>query len=203
MVWIIGGFAFWVISMEYSVCLRFRLPYIRRFVIGATCCLVFSLWQYTIAERKWAKVVDRCFRGETEQMLPVYEKLKGKLGTNSLFLYNYAAELHLVGDYGKSIGVLTACIRYWNDYDMQLLFADCYFRQGKWEQAVPYLTTASNMCPNRFVPLYQLVQVYDKMGEREKAYDLACKITHKEIKVPSFKVQSIINEMKEYVEKGL
>lgn len=203
MVWVIGGFALSVICLEYRVCFRFRMPFLRWFIVGTVFCLIFSLWQYVIAEMKWKRVVDHCFRGKTEQMLPFYEKLREKLGTNSLFLYNYAAELYVAGYYDESIEVLTECVRYWNDYDMQLLFADCYFQQGEWNQAERYLITASNMCPNHFAPLYQLVHVYDKMGEKKKAFELAEKITHKEIKIPSFKVQSIINKMKEYVENSM
>lgn len=203
MTWAILGFALSIIAIEHHSNLKFRTSYIRRFAAGGALYLMLLLLQYTIAEMKWKKVVDRSLRGETEQMLPFYEELKEELGANSLFLYNYAAELHFVGHYDESIEVLTECIRYWNDYDIQLLFADCYLQKGEFEKAEECLILASNMCPNRFIPLYQLVHLYDKIGEKEKAYEFANRITHKTIKVPSFKVQCIIDEMKEYVDKGI
>lgn len=203
MTWGLLGFALSIIGIEHHSNLKFGTSYIRWFAVGGALYLMLLLLQYTIAEMKWKKVVDRSLRGETEQMLPFYEELKEELGVNSLFLYNYAAELHFVGHYDESIEVLTECIRYWNDYDIQLLFADCYLQKGEIEKAEECLILASNMCPNRFIPLYQLVHLYDKIGEKEKAYEFANRITHKTIKVPSFKIQCIINEMKEYVDKGI
>lgn len=203
MTWGLLGFALSIIGIEHHSNLKFRTSYIRWFAVGGALYLMLLLLQYTIAEMKWKKIVDRSLCGETEQMLPFYEELKEELGANSLFLYNYAAELHFVGHYDESIEVLTECIRYWNDYDIQLLFADCYLQKGEIEKAEECLILASNMCPNRFIPLYQLVHLYDKIGEKEKAYEFANRITHKTIKVPSFKIQCIINEMKEYVDKGI
>lgn len=203
MTWAILGFALSIICMEHHSCSKLRIPYVRWFAAGGALFLISFLLEYTIAEMKWKKVVDRSLRGETEQMLPFYEDLREELGTNSSFLYNYAAELHVIGQYDKSMEVLAECIRYWNDYDIQLLFADCYLQKGEFQNAEECLILASNMCPNRFIPLYQLVHLYDKIGEKEKAYELANRITHKTIKVSSFKVQSIINEMQDYVDKGV
>lgn len=201
--WGILGLAISVICVKQERCFRLHIPYIRYFGAGISLYFIFLLLQYVSVEMKWKKIVDRSFLGETEQILPFYEQLKGKLGTNGLFLYNYAAELHVMKSYDKSIELLTECTHYWNDYDVQLLLADCYLQKEKFEKAEECFVLASNMCPNRFIPLYQLVHLYDRIGQKEKAYNLAEKIIHKTVKISSFKVQRIKNEMIEYVQKGL
>lgn len=201
--WGILGLAISVICVKQERYFRLHIPYIRYFGMGISLYFIFLLLQHVSAEMKWKKIVDRSFLGETEQVLPFYEQLRGELGTNGLFLYNYAAELHVMKSYDKSIELLTECILYWNDYDVQLLLADCYLQKEQYEKAEDCFVLASNMCPNRFIPLYQLVHLYDRIGQKEKAYDLAEKIIHKTVKISSFKVQRIKNEMIEYVQKGI
>ncbi len=52
------------------------------------------------------------------------------------------------------------------------------------------------MCPNRFLPLDGLVNVYDEMDLPEKAELLARKIINKPAKIPSFTVSQIKEKMK-------
>lgn len=154
-------------------------------------------------EIQWGKLVKRPIYIADHTFIGKMRVLYDQWNGNPYFLYNYGALLNSLKRYNESNTTFTECIMYLNDYDVQLLLADCYLQKKEFEQAEECLILASNMCPNRFIPLYQLVHLYDKIGEKEKAYEFAKKITHKTIKVPSFKIQCIINEMKEYVDKGI
>lgn len=174
------------------------------YVLLVLCILCSTLLIKDIHfEYQWGKLAKRPFyiadHTFIEKMRILYDQWNG----NPYFLYNYGAMLNSLKRYDESNAILTECTMYLNDYDVQLLLADCYLQKENFDQAEKCFLLASNMCPNRFVPLYQLVHLYDRIGEKEKAYNLAEKITHKVVKIPSFKVQRIKNEMKEYVEKRM
>lgn len=174
------------------------------YVLLVLCILCSTLLIKDIHfEYQWGKLAKRPFyiadHTFIEKMRILYDQWNG----NPYFLYNYGAMLNSLKRYDESNATLTECTMYLNDYDVQLLLADCYLQKENFDQAEKCFLLASNMCPNRFVPLYQLVHIYDRIGEEEKAYNLAEKITHKIVKIPSFKVQIIKNEMKEYVKKRM
>jgi hypothetical protein len=56
------------------------------------------------------------------------------------------------------------------------------------------------MCPNRFMPLYQLVLLYKETNRNEEALKLAQQILDKEVKIPSATVNAIKNEMRQLIE---
>ena len=133
-------------------------------------------------------------------VLPEYEKLHKWLGKNGLFLYNHAAELHEAGDFEMSIAVFKRCIRHFNDMDVQMLLADNYKKLGQYTAAEQYLKTAAAMCPARLMPLYELVKLYDATGRRDEALALAKKIIDKDVKIPSFTITTIKNEIRQMIE---
>ena len=58
------------------------------------------------------------------------------------------------------------------------------------------------MCPNRFVPLYQLVEIYDKTAREEEAVSLARHMIDMKVKVPSETVSLIRYRIGKLLEKG-
>jgi O-antigen ligase len=155
----------------------------------------------TKAETEWNTVAHRSLAGKTLQVLPEYGKLYPYLGRNGLFLYNHAAELHEVKEYEKSLRVFDLCTRYYNDMDVQMLLADNYRELGRHDEAEKHLRLASSMCPNRFMPLYQLVLLYKDTNRREEALKLAQQILDRDIKIPSSTVNAIRNEMRRLIEE--
>jgi tetratricopeptide (TPR) repeat protein len=154
------------------------------------------------AEMKWCKIAHKSLLGQTEQMLPEYRLLYGKLQNNELFLYNYAAELNVVKQYDKSLAIAHECERLWADYDLQMLMADNYKELHQYNEAEFHYIKASNMCPVKFMPLHQLVEVYNETGHREKALSLAGKIIEKEVKIPSSTISAIKQKMQQLIESG-
>ena len=52
------------------------------------------------------------------------------------------------------------------------------------------------MCPNRFIPLYKLFKIYKQLGDTEKMLKVGNIILNKKIKVPSQKIDIILNNVK-------
>lgn len=59
------------------------------------------------------------------------------------------------------------------------------------------LTHPPKMCPNRFVPLYAMYQVYGEMADRYAQLSIADEIINKPIKVPSEVIDNIIYTINE------
>jgi len=150
-------------------------------------------------EYRWNKAAKASLSQKTEMRLPVYDELFDSWNGNHLFLYNYAAELNQANDWHKSLAILHRTVAYWNDYDIQLLYADNYMKLKQWENAEPHLDLASNMCPNRFLPLFKLHEIYVNTDRKEKAMEMASVIMEKEIKVASAIIYSIQAQMKRYI----
>jgi tetratricopeptide (TPR) repeat protein len=154
------------------------------------------------AEMLWCRIANQSLQGKTEQMLPKYRLLYNKLQKNELFLYNYAAELNVVKRYEESLQTAKVCEKLFADYDLQMLIADNYRQTQQYQEAESYYIKASNMCPVKFMPLYQLVEVYDETGHREEALSLAQKIIYKEVKIPSSTVSVMKHKMRLLIEKS-
>lgn len=95
-------------------------------------------------------------------------------------------------NYEKSLQIARECELLWMDYDLQMLMADNYIHLKQYNNAEDHLEKAAAMCPVKFMPLYELVKLYIRMGKNEDAQVLARKILRKKIKIPS----SYINRIK-------
>lgn len=148
-----------------------------------------------ILEKEWCEIANKSLQGKTQEMLPRYEALKDEIGYNSLFLYNYAAELNHIKHYGESLDILKDCMKGYNDYDIQMLLADNFEKMNQLEQAEKSYQLASRMCPCRFLPLYRLVKIYQQQCRSTEARKLALKITDKKVKVSSAMIYNIKRDM--------
>lgn len=154
------------------------------------------MWKMEIA---WSKISQKILVEPNDELLSEYGKMHSWLGQNGLFLYNYAAELHQAKKYSQSIYILTQCVEYYNDMYVQLLFADCYYHNKDYQRAEFHYKLASDMCPSRYVPIYQLVKLYKDIGRNDEALALAKQILEKDIKVESSTVYAIKYEMKKII----
>ena len=112
-----------------------------------------------------------------------------------LFLYNYAAELNVDGHYVESQQIAVECDNLWADYDLQMLMADNCRQLQQYRATESYLKKAAAMCPVKFMPLYQLTELYQETGRQKEAQELAQIILDKEIKIASPVISSIKNKM--------
>jgi hypothetical protein bacD2_10657 len=114
-------------------------------------------------------------------------------------LYNYAAILNENGQYDQSVIILNKALMKMDTYDIQILMADNYKKMEEFDLEERYLKNAVQMCPNRFIPLYLLVKLYDKTNRKREALELAELILSKKIKVQSFTVKKIKADMYDYI----
>ena len=91
------------------------------------------------------------------------------------------------------------CRKYWADYDLELLLGDIYIEKKDYKQAEEYYMSASYMCPSRFLPLYQLYELYKCIGNTEKASELAKILLEKPAKVNSMLIKRIKYQLKKGV----
>jgi hypothetical protein len=57
------------------------------------------------------------------------------------------------------------------------------------------------MCPGRFLPLYQLTELYTATGRTDKARTLAQQIVNKKVKIPSTTIHVIKQKMQELIDR--
>lgn len=203
--WLLLVFYFLALLPSKEIRIRdSRISIIARIGIVVTCIFALShVTRQVDAEMKWKTIAMSSLRGNTEEMLPEYRKLYlSGLKRNPFFLYNYGAELNVAGKFDESIAILNECKKRFNDYDLQMLMADNYYKKGETEKAIQAYQHASNMIPCRFLPVYQLLKIYRDKNQREMAVKYARDIVTKKVKIPSFTVTSIISEAKEYLDKA-
>ena len=83
-----------------------------------------------------------------------------------------------------------------NNYDTQILTGDIYSALGNYPLAIEHYSYAEQMCPNRFLPLFAKFQVYEKLKDKNRLRYLGTKILSKSIKVPSYKINNIKQQVK-------
>ena len=151
-------------------------------------------------EREWKVISQRSLMGQTEAVLPDYERLHDRLKRNGNFLYNYGAELHFSKHFQESLNILDECERLINDYDVLMLKADCYQNLGDTLTAIGYYDQAGGMVPSKFLPLYYKMNLYKEMGDTANTIKTAKIIIDKEIKVDRSKsTQRIVREATDFL----
>ena len=105
-----------------------------------------------------------------------YARLYPVMKGNPLFLYNYGAELNRLGLWKESHEITLECLAGWNDMDVHMLLAGSLEKLGNYGQSKEHLLKASNMCPNRFMPLYRLMKLYRLQGKVKEAECVALEI---------------------------
>lgn len=121
------------------------------------------------------------------------------LGRDRYFLYNYAAELYTAHLFSESLANAIKCRSLWSDYDLEMLIGQNYMELEQMKEAEEHFKLASDMCPNRFMPLYRLVHLFDRQGRVLEAKKIATAIVSKKVKIPSATVERIKSEMKDYL----
>lgn len=153
------------------------------------------------AELNWKQTVEAASSGETNEALLQYATLMKSLGNNPYFLYNYTVELYLNEDYINCLKIAQECQLYWSDYDLELIQAEAYTDMNIHNKAIMHLQKARYICPARFVPLYELFQLYKTIGKIEDAKNIAKIIINKPVKIPSSKINFIQAEIRAFLSK--
>ena len=202
-VWLMCFASIFIIILTYAEIFSFRFSILARKAIcflflGFSVFALMRLHTNRKAQKEWRRLSTRFVGKDSESLFQQYEDVYYVMKNDRYFLYNYAAVLYDGKAYQRSLMVANECRRAWADYDLELLIAENYVKQHKYEEAEKHFRLASEMCPNRFAPLYKMVLLYKDMQEEEKALNLARIIVEKPVKVPSQQIQWIKKQMGEF-----
>ena len=193
-VWCLGCLA----RSYMSVGIRFSIRQSVVFRTGATLSLLGCLYLMITDlrfEYRWGQLTRSS--GNYDTM--AYQELSTRWNGNPYFLYNYGVTLFYLGTYENALRVMQKCQTYLNDYDVEMILGECYAQLNQTRQAKKSYIQASLMCPNRFMPLYKLVEIYDRIGLSEQALEVAHEILDKPEKVPSCTVITIKRKMQQRI----
>lgn len=168
-------------------------------ILFASSIILHEVMARIEAEYKWKSILYR----NDEYALKTYKDINQKLGYDSYFLYSYAVNLYQQEYIDASLEVANACDKYWADYDLELLLGTIYQDKLMYDDAVHHYVRAALMCPNRFIPLEKLMDVYMTCGKRSDSYQIAQTILEKPVKVSSINVQIIKRKAKGIINQML
>lgn len=202
-VWFVVIYALARLSRQMS---PLKTVTIRRSCFAAVCLTLAAGFSYALCrdigfEYRWKRTAAESLAGHTAEVLPDYERLHARWNGNPFFLYNYGAELNYIKEYARSRAVLDTCRKYLNSYDVQIMQADNHLRLGEWDKAQTCYTLAAHMCPNRFVPLTGLLDIFIRTGPTASADSVARKILTKRIKIHSNITTDARNKAKAYLDR--
>ncbi len=152
-------------------------------------------------EYRWNAIAQRSLAGETKVVMPDYVRLYKTMNRNGLFLYNYASELNFIDRNKESNRLFNEASHFMNDIDLQLQMADNYQKMKQYNEAEKCLILASEMIPNRFIPLYRLAKLYEETHRMPQAKKIAKQLISKPVKIMSSDIMTIRVEMQELLKK--
>lgn len=159
--------------------------------------LSYKVYQRFQAELKWHEIISY-----TNPFLSDYLSLENDLGKNPYFIYNYAVVLYEMNINEESLEKALLCRKYWADYELEILLGNIHKKMGKYDQAETYFKSAALMCPCRFIPIYQLYELYKDKGDKNKAYIMGELILNKPVKINSITIMQIKNRIKKELKMG-
>lgn len=183
-------------SHKYRDYNSFKVPLL---VWWSVSLFLLSIFVYVATcELKWKMLTD------TEPDIAQYELLYQKkyLQNHPSFLHDYAVALHEMQDYKRSMQILNECMLMMDNYDTRMLQGYNFRLLGELEIANHHFSRASKMIPNRFVPLYEIMLLYDTMNKHEKVRELAVVIDEKQVKAASQKITYIKEAARKILNKN-
>ncbi len=151
------------------------------------------------ASKEWIHAYKLARSREYQKAMTKYEELYPILNYNHYFLFNYGAELSVMGKYQQSVELLREAEPRLNDVDLYIYLGNSYVGLGDLENAAFCFKKASLIVPVKFYPRYRLVKIYLALNEQEQALELARDILGMKVKIPSDIITNIRNEMQELV----
>lgn len=134
---------------------------------------------------------SKLYNKDPKTAIQHYQTLTTHLHSDPYFLYNHAAILYDAGYYERCLHQLEACGNLLNDYDVVMLKGMAYRSLEHYDEALTCFRLASNMCPSKFMPLYQIFETLILCGREKEAKALCKIIIEKPVKIDSDQVRFI------------
>lgn len=159
--------------------------------------LVLSSYQYCKEETKYRLEVRATNGEETEELRREYQQAYKDIyfRHSPSFLYNYAIYLYEREDYHTALSVLNQCKVYKRGYEWQMLYAYTLKHLHLMPQAIEAFELASFMIPNRMLPRYEMIHLYQDICDFEKARICAGKALEIPMKVHTAKTEYLRGEI--------
>ena len=198
--WVMIAIDSWLV---FSPCLlgNNRLSIKVRNLLGLNIILLamvalFQIGKRLKAELTWKKLYDMRLVVGNQESLNGYQEIYPRLCHEPYFLYNYAVELSVDKQYSKSLQIAEECSQYWADYDLNMVKAYNFKELGQYSKAIKCFLEAEAMCPNRFEPIYCVMQIYLEQHQISNVERYARQIIDKPVKVYSTDVMNMKDEAK-------
>ena len=147
-------------------------------------------------ERKWHNAIKEYKNGNKETAMKVFNAAEKLSIEKKDLLFSLATIEYNNKNYDKCINICNDCKRYLASYDLEFLLANSYFFIKEYDKALEHFSTAQNMCPNRFVPLYKQFKTHIELGDTANMKKVGKQILSKKIKVHSPKIEIITKNVK-------
>lgn len=132
--------------------------------------------------------------GEKKESMALFSELEGKLKNNPAFLVSYADQYLKMHDYGKALRLYLEAQRYQTSNIQLSKIGSCYYQLGRIAEAEAFFRKSVFMVPNRFTTRQQLLIFYVQTGQQGKARLCAADMQKLPVKVPSVKVDKILED---------
>lgn len=149
-----------------------------------------------IDDWKWNRAIEEFKNGNKKVATGIFDNYNSFLIERSNLLFSLATIEYNNKDYAQCIKVCNECKEYISSYELEIIIANSYMFLKDFNKAEEHYLKAGYMCPNRFIPLYQRFKIYKQLGETEKMQTLGNNILKKKIKVPSKKIDIILNNVR-------
>lgn len=156
----------------------------------------------TIDDCKWNAAIDEYQKGNIDKAMRVFQKYDSYLIDKGKLLYSLATIEYNNKNYAQCIEICKKCKLYISSYEFEIMIANSYMLTNDFINAEKHYIKAEHMCPNRFIPLYQRFKIYREKGEWDKMLALGNIILNKRIKIPSRKIDIILNNVKYELQKN-
>lgn len=177
--------------------------FIKKYIIYSIFIInVFFIYRISIRlykEKEWNEIAKLDPQCKECNIVNRYNDLFGYFKHNQYFLYNYAIILNENKKYLKSNEIIRTIQKKYNDYDIEMLLANNYINTKDTVKSEINFNIARFMCPNRFLPLYNLFKIEEKAGRNNAIY-YANLINKKSTKINSLQIEYIKEEIKYYLQ---
>ena len=171
---------------------------IKKCVIAAICSIATITIMYkaikdAFINHEWTKAQNLCYIGLINKANSLYSSISEHTNSN-YFHYSYASFLNKNDMFDKAVVEIDKCSI--TDYDTQMLRGDINMSTCRYLQALQYYWQASDMCPNRFKPLFSIFCIYKEIGNKDMTKKIGQEILNKRIKVNSAEINEIKRTVK-------
>ncbi len=164
--------------------------------MGLICIGIFTCYQVfavSLLHLKWTKACNYMSIGCFDDARNIYEDIGKDLSTPE-YKYNYASALLRMGLPFEAWNIISQCVVV--NYDVMMLKGNIAKSCGLMNDAIKSYTLAHKMCPNRFIPMIELYNIYYYQCDWEQARIIGMSILKKDVKIPSEKISQGIMEVK-------